>query len=70
MQYNNLKRELKLDYTNVSASYYLTNQREEGDLYSEEYTHVAVLFASIPDYMDSFRFGTKHDDVKFVFMIG
>ncbi len=40
-----------------SASYYLTNQREEGDLYSEEYTHVAVLFASIPDYMDSFRFG-------------
>ena len=38
-----------------SANYYLTNQREEGDLYSEEYTNVAVLFASIPDYMDSFR---------------
>jgi hypothetical protein len=52
-----------LDDTNVSASYYLTNQREEGDLYSEEYTHVAVLFASIPDYMDSFRFGATHNDV-------
>jgi hypothetical protein len=38
-----------------SASYYLINQREEGDLYSEVYSNVAVLFASIPDYMDEFR---------------
>ena len=38
----------------ITANYYLT-QRDEGDLYSESYSNVAVLFASIPDYMDAFR---------------
>jgi hypothetical protein len=36
-----------------TAEHYLSSQGETGDLYSESYEKVAVLFASIPDYMDS-----------------
>ena len=37
-----------------SAEHYLYNKREGDGLYSESYENVAVLFASIPDFMDAF----------------
>lgn len=36
------------------AEHYLSSQRETGELYCEAYEKVAVLFACIPDFMDSF----------------
>lgn len=31
---------------------YLANRRDTGRLYSESYSSVSVMFASIPDYLD------------------
>lgn len=39
----------------LSAEHYLSSTREPGELYCETYQKVAVLFASMPDFMDSFR---------------
>ncbi len=36
------------------AEHYLTANREADGLYCETYENVAVLFASIPDFMDAF----------------
>jgi len=36
------------------ADVYLTRKRETGRLYSEYYSAVSVMFASIPDYLDFF----------------
>ena len=41
----------------LTAEHYLSSHRETGGLYSESYDNVAVLFASIPDFMDSFKDG-------------
>lgn len=40
------------------AELYISNNRSPGRLYSESYEHVAVMFASIPNYMDSFQLDT------------
>ncbi|TRY75805.1 hypothetical protein TCAL_07001 [Tigriopus californicus] len=40
------------------AELYISNNRSPGQLYSESYDHVAVMFASIPNYMDSFHLDT------------
>ena len=38
----------------LSADHYLSSNREPGDLYCESYEQVAVLFATIPDFMQTF----------------
>ena len=38
-----------------TAEHYLSSSREPGELYCETYQKVAVLFASMPDFMESFR---------------
>ena len=46
------------------AEHYLSTQGETGGIYSESYENVAVLFASIPDFMESFKEDTDLDDVN------
>ena len=38
-----------------AAEHYLSTSRETGELYSESYEKVAVLFASMPNFMESFK---------------
>ena len=37
------------------AEHYLSSHRETGELFSEKYEKVAVIFASMPDFMESFK---------------
>jgi hypothetical protein len=39
---------------------YLAEGRETGKLYSEQYTNVAVMFASIPDYLEFYTDSEIH----------
>ena len=38
-----------------TAEHYLSSSRETGELFSEKYEKVAVIFASMPDFMESFK---------------
>ena len=41
------------------ADHYLSSHRETGELFSETYEKVAVIFASMPDFMESFKDDTN-----------
>ena len=44
-----------INQTFLADHYLLDNHREPGKLYCESYQNVAVVFASVPDFMDSFK---------------
>ncbi len=44
----------------ILADVYLANRRDTGRLYSESYNAVAVMFASIPDYIDFYTDNDLH----------
>ena len=48
-----------LDHGIFSADHYLSSHRETGELFSEKYEKVAVIFASMPDFMESFKDDTN-----------
>ena len=44
-----------------SADVYLSEGRDPGKVYSELYTDVAVMFASMPNYMDFYTEAELHE---------
>ena len=48
-------------YRHVSADVYLSEGRDPGKVYSELYTDVAVMFASMPNYMDFYTEAELHE---------
>ena len=49
--------------------YLTSNQDVTNSLYSESYTNVAVIFASIPDYLDFYTEAEVHQKGNFIFCI-
>ena len=45
----------------IPADVYLSEGRDPGKVYSELYTDVAVMFASIPNYMDFYTEAELHE---------